>query len=130
MNIKKSKSLFEQAKKHIPGGVNSPVRAFKSVGGDPLFISKGEGPFMIDADGNKYIDYIGSWGPHIFGHNPDFIKSALLESIESGISFGAPTEAEIKMAEIITRLVPSIEMVRMVNSGTEATMSAVRAARG
>jgi len=130
MKIEKSKSLFDEAKTYIPGGVNSPVRAFKSVGGTPLFIKKGEGPFMIDADENKYIDYIGSWGPHIFGHNPEFIKSALLESIESGISFGAPTEAEIKMAKIITRLVPSVEMVRMVNSGTEATMSAIRAARG
>ena len=130
MKIEKSKSLFDEAKTYIPGGVNSPVRAFKSVGGTPLFIKKGEGPFMIDADENKYIDYIGSWGPHIFGHNPEFIKSALLESIESGISFGAPTEAEIKMAKIIIRLVPSVERVRMVNSGTEATMSAIRAARG
>ncbi|HET54035.1 MAG TPA: glutamate-1-semialdehyde-2,1-aminomutase [Ignavibacteria bacterium] len=130
MNIEKSKSLFEEAQKFIPGGVNSPVRAFKSVGGDPLFISKGYGSRMIDADGNEYIDYIGSWGPHLFGHNPSFIKDALLMQIENGVSFGAPTEIEIKMAEIITELVPSVEMVRMVNSGTEATMSAVRAARG
>ncbi|MGD8782124.1 MAG: glutamate-1-semialdehyde 2,1-aminomutase [Ignavibacteria bacterium] len=130
MNISKSEQLFEEAKMFIPGGVNSPVRAFKSVGGNPLFIRRGEGSKMIDADGNEYIDYIGSWGPHLFGHNPEFIKSALLESIENGTSFGAPTEIEIKMAELITELVPSVELVRMVNSGTEATMSAVRAARG
>ncbi|KUG26425.1 glutamate-1-semialdehyde aminotransferase [hydrocarbon metagenome] len=130
MNIEKSKRLFEEAQKFIPGGVNSPVRAFKSVGGDPLFITKGHGSKMIDADGNVYIDYIGSWGPHLFGHNPSFIKDALLKQIENGVSFGAPTEIEIKMAEIIVELVPSVEMVRMVNSGTEATMSAVRAARG
>ncbi len=130
MNISKSEQLFEEAKKFIPGGVNSPVRAFKSVGGNPLFISRGEGSTMIDADGNEYIDYIGSWGPHLFGHNPEFIKSALLASIEQGTSFGAPTEIEIKMAELITELIPSVEMIRMVNSGTEATMSAVRAARG
>jgi len=130
MNIEKSKRLFEEAQKFIPGGVNSPVRAFKSVGGDPLFITKGFGSKMFDADGNEYIDYIGSWGPHLFGHNPSFIKEALLKQIENGVSFGAPTEIEIKMAEIITELVPSVEMVRMVNSGTEATMSAVRAARG
>lgn len=130
MNIEKSKRLFEEAQKFIPGGVNSPVRAFKSVGGDPLFISKGHGSKMVDADGNEYIDYIGSWGPHLFGHNPDFIKEALLEQIENGVSFGAPTEIEIKMAQIITELVPSVELVRMVNSGTEATMSAIRAARG
>ena len=130
MNISKSEQLFEEAKNYIPGGVNSPVRAFKSVGGNPLFISRGEKGKMVDADGNEYIDYIGSWGPHLFGHNPEFIKSALLESIEKGTSFGAPTEAEIKMAKLIAELVPSVEMVRMVNSGTEATMSAVRAARG
>lgn len=130
MNIEKSKKLFEEAQKFIPGGVNSPVRAFKSVGGVPLFISKGYGSKMVDTDGNEYIDYIGSWGPHLFGHNPDFIKEALLEQIENGVSFGAPAEIEIKMAQLITELVPSVEMVRMVNSGTEATMSAVRAARG
>ncbi len=130
MNISKSKQLFEQAQNFIPGGVNSPVRAFKSVGGNPLFIQKGYGSKMVDADGNEYIDYIGSWGPHLFGHNPDFIKDSLLEQIERGVSFGAPAEIEIKMAELITELVPSVEMVRMVNSGTEATMSAVRAARG
>ena len=130
MNTQKSKHLFEEAKKYIPGGVNSPVRAFKSVGGDPLFIIKGIGSKFWDADGNEFIDYIGSWGPHLFGHNPSFIKEALLNAFENGTSFGAPTELEVKMAKIITDLVPSVEMVRMVNSGTEATMSAVRAARG
>lgn len=130
MKTIKSKNLFEQAKKFIPGGVNSPVRAFKSVGGDPLFITNGDGSKFYDADGNEFIDYIGSWGPHLFGHNPQFIKKVLIESIENGVSFGAPTELEIKMAELITTLVPSVEKVRMVNSGTEATMSAVRAARG
>jgi len=130
VNTEKSKQLFEQAKKYIPGGVNSPVRAFKSVGGDPLFITNGKGSKFYDADGNEYIDYIGSWGPHLFGHNPPFIKEALLNAIENGTSFGAPTELEIKMAELIVELVPSVEKVRMVNSGTEATMSAIRAARG
>ncbi|MCX6168933.1 MAG: glutamate-1-semialdehyde 2,1-aminomutase [Ignavibacteriales bacterium] len=130
MNINKSEKLFEEAKKYIPGGVNSPVRAFKSVGGTPRFMSKGIGSKMYDVDGNEFIDYIGSWGPHLFGHNPGFIKDALIKAVENGTSFGAPTEIEIKMAKLITELVPSIEMVRMVNSGTEATMSAVRAARG
>jgi len=130
MNTTKSKQLFEKAKKYIPGGVNSPVRAFKSVGGDPLFIERGGGSKFYDVDGNEYIDYIGSWGPHLFGHNPPFIKEALRKTFENGTSFGAPTEMEVKMAQLITDLVPSVEMVRMVNSGTEATMSAVRAARG
>lgn len=130
MNIKRSEELFKEAQKYIPGGVNSPVRAFKSVGGNPLFISKGHGSKMTDVDGNEYIDYIGSWGPHIFGHNPDFVKNALYNAIENGVSFGAPTEIEIKMANLVTEIIPSLEMVRMVNSGTEATMSAVRAARG
>lgn len=130
MNRDKSKSLFEEAKKFIPGGVNSPVRAFKSVGGNPLFIERGSGSKFYDVDGNEFIDYIGSWGPHLFGHNPSFIKDALMNAINNGTSFGAPTEIEVQMAKLITELVPSIEMVRMVNSGTEATMSAVRAARG
>lgn len=130
MNISKSKNLFEEAQKYIPGGVNSPVRAFQSVGGDPLFIKEGKGSKLTDVDGNEYIDYIGSWGPHLFGHNPDFIINSLNEAIKKGTSFGAPTEIEIRMAELITDLVPSVEKVRMVNSGTEATMSAVRAARG
>lgn len=130
MNISTSEKLFEEAKKYIPGGVNSPVRAFNSVGGNPLFIKEGKGSKFTDVDGNEYIDYIGSWGPHLFGHNPDFIINALNEAIKKGTSFGAPTEIEIKMAKLITELVPSMEKVRMVNSGTEATMSAVRAARG
>src|SRR5690606_34029887 len=130
MNTSKSKKLFEEAKKYIPGGVNSPVRAFKSVGGDPLFIERGEGSKIFDVDGNEFIEFIGSWGPHLFGHNPAFIKEALLKYIESGTSFGAPTQLEVEMAKLITEIVPSVEMVRMVNSGTEATMSAVRAARG
>jgi len=130
MNTETSKKLFEEAKKHIPGGVNSPVRAFKSVGGDPLFIKRGDGSRFWDVDRNEYIDYIGSWGPHLFGHNPSFIKDALLNALENGTSFGAPTAMEIEMARIITELVPSVQLVRMVNSGTEATMSAIRAARG
>jgi glutamate-1-semialdehyde 2,1-aminomutase len=130
MRLDKSKSLFEEAKKFIPGGVNSPVRAFKSVGGNPIFVERGSGSKFYDVDGNEFIDYIGSWGPHLFGHNPSFIKDALINAINNGTSFGAPTEIEVQMAKLITELVPSIEMVRMVNSGTEATMSAVRAARG
>jgi glutamate-1-semialdehyde 2,1-aminomutase len=130
MNKTKSTKLFNEAKQFIPGGVNSPVRAFKSVGGNPLFIQKGIGSKLIDVDGNEFIDYIGSWGPHLFGHNPQFIKDALLQAIENGTSFGAPSELEVKTAKLITGLVPSVELVRMVNSGTEATMSAVRAARG
>jgi len=130
MERNKSKKLFERALQLMPGGVNSPVRAFKSVGGEPVFMTRGAGSKLYDADGNEYIDYIGSWGPHLFGHNPDFIKTALLKALENGVSFGAPTELEVKMAELICDLVPSIEMVRMVNSGTEATMSAVRLARG
>ncbi len=130
MNTIISEELFEEAKKYIPGGVNSPVRAFKSVGGTPRFMQKGYSSKMFDVDGNEYIDYIGSWGPHLFGHNPSLIKNALISAIENGTSFGAPTEIEVKMAKLICELVPSIEMVRMVNSGTEATMSAIRAARG
>jgi glutamate-1-semialdehyde 2,1-aminomutase len=130
MNSNKSSKLFNEAKQIIPGGVNSPVRAFKSVGGNPLFIERGEGSKIYDVDGNEFIEYIGSWGPHLFGHNPPFIKDALTKAIENGTSFGAPTELEVKMAKLIIDLVPSVEMVRMVNSGTEATMSAVRAARG
>ncbi|MGA9292383.1 MAG: glutamate-1-semialdehyde 2,1-aminomutase [Ignavibacteriaceae bacterium] len=130
MITSKSESLFNEAKNYIPGGVNSPVRAFKSVGGNPVFIKRGEGSKLIDVDGNEFIDYIGSWGPHLFGHNPPFIKEALLKAIENGTSFGTPSELEVSLAKLITELVPSVELVRMVNSGTEATMSAVRAARG
>jgi glutamate-1-semialdehyde 2,1-aminomutase len=130
MNFTKSDRLFEEAQKYIPGGVNSPVRAFKAVGGKPVFINRGMGSKMYDVDGNEYIDFIGSWGPHLFGHNPSFIKNALLQALENGTSFGAPTELEVELAKIITELVPSVEMIRMVNSGTEATMSAIRTARG
>ncbi len=130
MNTENSNRLFEEAKKFIPGGVNSPVRAFKSVGGNPIFVNRGDGSRFWDVDENEYIDYIGSWGPHLFGHNPSFIKNALAEALKNGTSFGAPTELEVEIAKLITGLVPSVEMVRMVNSGTEATMSAIRAARG
>ena len=130
MNTSESEKLFNEAQKYIPGGVNSPVRAFKAVGGNPVFIQRGEGSKFYDVDGNEYIDYIGSWGPHLFGHNPPFIKEALLKAVEDGTSFGAPTKLEVDMAKLISELVPSVEMVRMVNSGTEATMSAIRAARG
>ncbi|MBQ4833946.1 glutamate-1-semialdehyde 2,1-aminomutase [Pseudoalteromonas sp. MMG010] len=125
-----SQNLFERAQASIPGGVNSPVRAFNGVGGTPLFITKAQGPFTFDADGNRYIDYVGSWGPMIMGHNHPAIKQAVLDAVENGLSYGAPTEAEILMAEKVKQLVPSIEKVRMVSSGTEATMSAIRLARG
>ena len=123
-------TLFARAQKTTPGGVNSPVRAFKSVGGTPRFITRAEGPYFWDADGKRYIDYIGSWGPAIVGHaHPEVVK-AVQEAAARGLSFGAPTEGEIEMAEEICRLLPSIEQVRLVSSGTEATMSALRLARG
>lgn len=125
-----SQDLFDRAQASIPGGVNSPVRAFNGVGGTPRFITKAEGAFTFDADGNKYIDYVGSWGPMIMGHNHPEIKKAVLAAVENGLSYGAPTETEIDMAEKVKALVPSIEKVRMVSSGTEATMSAIRLARG
>ncbi|MBF7073748.1 glutamate-1-semialdehyde 2,1-aminomutase [Glaciecola sp. MH2013] len=125
-----SEKLFERAQKTIPGGVNSPVRAFKAVGGTPRFITKADGPYMWDVDGNRYIDYINSWGPMVLGHNNPEIRQAVIDASEFGLSYGAPTEAEITMAELVSELVPSMEMVRMVNSGTEATMSAIRLARG
>jgi glutamate-1-semialdehyde 2,1-aminomutase len=125
-----SQDLFDRAQASIPGGVNSPVRAFNGVGGTPRFITRAEGAFTYDADNNKYIDYIGSWGPMILGHNHSAIKQAVLDAVENGLSYGAPTEAEILMAEKVKELVPSIEKVRMVSSGTEATMSAIRLARG
>ncbi|MFY8274211.1 glutamate-1-semialdehyde 2,1-aminomutase [Pseudoalteromonas sp. SSDWG2] len=128
--MSKSQDLFARAQASIPGGVNSPVRAFNGVGGTPLFITHAEGPYTFDADGKKYIDYVGSWGPMILGHNHPAIKQAVHEAVERGLSYGAPTEAEIDMAEKVKELVPSIESVRMVNSGTEATMSAIRLARG
>ncbi len=130
MKVEKSIQLFNEAQKFIPGGVNSPVRAFKSVGGNPLFIKRGAGSKFYDVDENEFIDYIGSWGPHLFGHNPSFINDAISNALEYGTSFGAPTELEISMARLIVDLVSSVEKIRMVNSGTEATMSAIRAARG
>jgi glutamate-1-semialdehyde 2,1-aminomutase len=125
-----SDRLFARALESIPGGVNSPVRAFRGVGGNPLFIARGEGSRLFDADGNEYIDYVGSWGPLLLGHRHPGILSALEEALGAGTSFGAPTEREVELAEEIRRAVPSIEMVRLVNSGTEATMSAIRLARG
>ncbi|MFD2366816.1 glutamate-1-semialdehyde 2,1-aminomutase [Pseudoduganella sp. GCM10020061] len=126
----KNDTLFARAQKTTPGGVNSPVRAFRSVGGTPRFITRAEGPYFWDADGKRYIDYIGSWGPAIVGHaHPEVVK-AVQDAATRGLSFGAPTEGEIEMAEEICRLVPSIEQVRLVSSGTEATMSALRLARG
>ena len=130
MPYKTSESLFACAQKLIPGGVNSPVRAFRSVGGTPLFIARGEGSRIYDVDGNEYIDYVGSWGPLILGHRFPPVIDALREVLEIGTSFGAPTEREVELAELIRECVPSIEMVRLVNSGTEATMSALRVARG
>lgn len=130
MNHERSSILFQQAKASIPGGVNSPVRAFKSVGADPLFIKKASGSHIYDEDGNDFVDYVGSWGPMIIGHcHPDVIK-AVQETMASGASFGAPTERETILANLVIDAVPSIEMVRMVSSGTEATMSAIRLARG
>lgn len=126
----RSEDLFEQAKKTIPGGVNSPVRAFNGVGGSPRFIEKADGAYIYDADGKAYIDYVGSWGPMILGHNHPKIRKAVLKAVENGLSFGAPTELEVQMAEKVIEMVPSIEQVRMVSSGTEATMSAIRLARG
>jgi glutamate-1-semialdehyde 2,1-aminomutase len=130
MQYKTSERLFACAQKLIPGGVNSPVRAFRSVGGTPLFIERGEGSRIYDVDGNEYIDYVGSWGPLILGHRFPPVIDALREVLEIGTSFGAPTEREVELAELIRDCVPSIEMVRLVNSGTEATMSALRVARG
>jgi len=126
---KRSKELYSEAVKVIPGGVNSPVRAFKSVGGDPVFIVKGEGSKIYDVDGNSYIDYVQSWGPLILGHRHPQVVAGLSECLNYGTSFGAPTELETKMAHLVIKAMPSIEMVRMVNSGTEATMSAIRLAR-
>ena len=127
---KKSQDLFEQAQKIMPGGVNSPVRAFKNVNSSPIFIKSAKGPYLYDVDDNQYVDFIGSWGPMILGHsNPRIIK-AVEEQLQLGTSYGAPTEGESKMGQLITSVMPSIEMMRMVNSGTEATMSCIRLARG
>ena len=124
-----SHELFAKAQRHIPGGVNSPVRAFHGVGGEPLFIERGEGAWLVDADGKRYVDYVGSWGPMILGHAHPAVLAAVKAAVDKGLGFGAPTAIETTMADRICDLVPSIEMVRMVNSGTEATMSAIRLAR-
>ncbi|WP_458070096.1 glutamate-1-semialdehyde 2,1-aminomutase [Rhodanobacter sp. BL-MT-08] len=125
-----NQELFQRAQGLMPGGVNSPVRAFKSVGGEPFFTARAEGAYLWDVEGKRYIDYIGSWGPMILGHNHPAVRDAVERAVKNGLSFGTPCPAEVTMAETITRLIPSIEMVRMVNSGTEATMSAIRLARG
>lgn len=128
--MSKSDDLFAKARLVIPGGVNSPVRAFNGVGGTPRFIERADGAYIFDADGQSYVDYIGSWGPMILGHNAAVVREAVIEAAERGLSFGAPTASEVTMAEKVKELVPSMELTRMVNSGTEATMSAIRLARG
>ncbi len=130
MDTSVSKNLFAKAQAYIPGGVNSPVRAFKAVGGDPLFIKRAKGAYLFDVDGNQYIDLINSWGPMITGHGNEEINAAVQHAVKDSLSFGAPNKKEVEIAELIVAMVPSIEKVRMVNSGTEATMSAIRVARG
>jgi glutamate-1-semialdehyde 2,1-aminomutase len=130
MNKDNSKKLFEEAKKYIVGGVNSPVRAFSSVGGEPIFIKKGEGACIIDEDDNRYVDYVQSWGPLIFGHCDEKIEKATIDAIKNGLSFGAPTKVETELAKEVLELFPNLEKIRFVSSGTEATMSAIRLARG
>src|SRR4029434_4293092 len=126
----KSEALFAEALKYIPGGVNSPVRAFRAVGGQPFFVNRAKGSHVFDVDGNEYIDYVGTWGPAILGHAHPGIMSAGQRAAENGTSFGIPNPFEVKMAKLITSLVPSVQKVRMCNSGTEACMSAIRLARG
>ena len=128
--MSRSETLFAHAQKHIPGGVNSPVRAFKSVGGTPLFFKHAEGAYVVDEDDRRYVDYVGSWGPMILGHSHPAVLDAVREQLQHGLSFGAPTAMETEMADLVCSLVPSMEMVRMTSSGTEATMSAIRLARG
>ncbi|HML17700.1 MAG TPA: glutamate-1-semialdehyde 2,1-aminomutase [Bryobacteraceae bacterium] len=130
MKTSQSEAWFARAQQRIPGGVNSPVRAFRGVGGTPLFIDRAQGSRIFDVDGNSYIDYVGSWGPMLCGHRPAFVIEALRKALDSGTSFGAPTEGEVELADRIAQIVPSMEMTRLVNSGTEATMSALRVARG
>src|SRR5579871_4089088 len=130
MKNEKSLALFQEAVQVIPGGVNSPVRAFRAVGGDPLFIERGEGAYLFDADGNRYLDCVGSWGPLVLGHNHPKIVAAITAQLARGATFGAPTELEVRLAQTIAATVPSVEKVRLVSSGTEATMSAIRVARG
>ena len=126
----RSAQLFEEARRWIPGGVNSPVRAFAAIGGSPRFIARADGAYLTDVDGNRYIDYVCSWGPMLLGHNRPEIREAVSEAAARGLSYGAATELEVEMARLVCRMVPGLEMVRMVNSGTEAVMSAIRAARG
>src|SRR5690242_17490773 len=126
----KSKDLFTLAQRYIPGGVNSPVRAFRGVDGDPLFIKAGHGAYLVDVDDNEYIDYIGSWGPLIVGHAHPDVVAPVIETLKRGFGFGAPTPLEVALAQKVCELMPHIEMIRFVNSGTEATMSAIRLARG
>ena len=128
--MSQSDNLFEKAKQFIPGGVNSPVRAFNGVGGNPLFFTRGEGAYLYDADDNRYIDYVASWGPMILGHANEQVVGAVKKTLENGLGFGAPTEIETQLAQKVCEIMPSIELVRMVSSGTEATMSAIRLARG
>jgi glutamate-1-semialdehyde 2,1-aminomutase len=128
--MNQSSTFFNVAKNYIPGGVNSPVRAFNGVGGDPIYFERGEGAYLYDVDGKEYVDYVGSWGPMILGHSNPVILDAVRETLNKGLSFGAPTEIETQLAKKVCKLVPSIELVRMVSSGTEATMSAIRLARG
>jgi len=130
MNHERSHALFSRARELIPGGVNSPVRAFKSVGGEPFFAQSAQGAYIVDVDGNRYVDYVGSWGPMIAGHAHPQVLAAVAETMGNGLSFGVPNPLEVTMAERIAQIVPSCEMVRMVNSGTEATLSAIRVARG
>lgn len=125
-----SKQLFERARQHIPGGVNSPVRAFKAVGGTPVFVERANGAYFFDCEGKRYIDYVLSWGPMLMGHNHPHVREAVVRQSEKGLSFGAPTELEIQLADRICEIMPGMDLVRMVNSGTEATMSAIRLARG
>ena len=122
--------MIQEAKKYIVGGVNSPVRAFKSVGGEPPFIEKGEGAYIFDIDGNKYLDFIQSWGPLIFGHCDKDIENSICSAVSKGVSFGAPTTVEVELAKEVLELFPHLDLIRFVNSGTEATMSAIRVARG
>src|SRR5450755_3187788 len=129
MNTPRSSQLFEAAREVIPGGVNSPVRAFAAVGGTPRFIARAEGSRLFDVDGNEYIDYVGSWGPLILGHANDVVVTAVTRAARMGTSFGAPTAGEVELAELVTAAMPSVELVRFVNSGTEACMSALRLAR-
>ena len=130
MRYQRSSRLFNEAKEVIPGGVNSPVRAFKAVGGNPVFIKKAKGAYLFDEDNNKYIDYISSWGPMILGHAPPKVTESIIKTTKDGTSFGTPTELETKIAKLAIKMVPNIDQIRFVNSGTEACMSAIRLARG